>query len=162
MLAGLESDQRIIQPLALPIGFAVPPAVSVSSQSVNELVMPQVLRRLVGVSTARARRPDQSQAEGVVVGLVRSVFAVGQYRGAPRAACVGQIDPLMRKYFEFLGLRIRALDGSQAQVIGRHPVRGRQREYGFQIRFARIPIDGIRDFKALSRVASRKQDGLPE
>ena len=88
MARGLEGDERVIQALPLPVGLGLPPAGGVTSDSVNELVMPDVLRGLVGITAPRSWCADERQANGVVVRLVRSVLdvykrQVGEFTGEP-------------------------------------------------------------------------------
>src|SRR5271166_1005140 len=107
MLRSLECDQRIVQPLRLPVGLRFAPTSRVSGNSVKELVMSNILRPLVRVTAARSRRADQRQANRMVVRLIRSILAIGQDGRAELAPRVGQIDPLMGWHFEFFRLRSR-------------------------------------------------------
>ena len=88
MFGSFKSDERIVQALRLPVGLALAPVGGVPGDSVDELVMSNILRALVGVSAARAGRANQGEPNGVVVRLVRSVLAVGQDGGAELAAHV--------------------------------------------------------------------------
>src|ERR1700722_5546016 len=128
----LEGDQWIVQSMSLPIAPLTPVA-AMASNAVDEFVVSEILRALVGITAASAGRPNQSQPDGVVIRLVRSILVVGQNRRAKRATHVGQIDPLVRRNFKFFWLGTRTIDRPDIPVISRHLVRSRQQERGFQI-----------------------------
>jgi hypothetical protein len=67
---GLEGDERIVEALRLPVSLAFAPTSGVPGDSVDELVMPDILRALVGITAARARSADKRKADGVVVRFV--------------------------------------------------------------------------------------------
>src|ERR1700732_3987539 len=133
MSRGLKGDKRIIQALALPVSLGMAPVPGVTGDAVNELVMSDILRTLVCITTARARSSDQRQPDGVVVRLVRSVLAIGQNGRAELATHVSQVDPLMRRHFELLWLSTGPLDCANVPVIGSHLTRRCQRESRLQI-----------------------------
>ena len=54
----------------------------------------------------------------MVVGLVGSILAVGEDGGTKLVAHIRQINPLMRRDLEFLGIGGRALDSSYIPVVG--------------------------------------------
>ena len=70
-----------------------------TGQTVDELVISPVLRRLIAVrpadALADAWRVDQGEAEGVVVRFIRAIFAVAEHGDAVGAAAVSEIEPLM-------------------------------------------------------------------
>src|SRR3979411_76493 len=104
MPRSLKGDERIIQALALPVGFGMAPVRGVTGDAVNELMVSDILRTLVLVSAARARSSDQRQPDGVVGRLVPSLLTIGQNSRAEFTTHVCQIDPLVRRHFEFLRL----------------------------------------------------------
>ena len=95
MLCSLERNERIIQALSLPVRGSVPPVGSMTGDTVDEFVMSQVLRTLVGITARGARSADQCQADRVVIRLVGPVLAIGQHRRAELATHVSQVDPLV-------------------------------------------------------------------
>ena len=121
-----KGDKRDIEPLALPVGLCLAPTLGVARQTVHKVMVPHVLRSLVGVAAAHARGADQRQPKRVIVWLVRAVLVIGKNSRAPLAARVRQIDPLVRRHFELLGLRSVPLHGAYAPVIGGHLIRGGQ------------------------------------
>ena len=133
MSGGLESDERIVQALRLPVRLTLPPACSVPSDTVDELVMSDILRALIWITAARSGSADQREPDGVVVRLIRSVFAIGQDCSAKLAAHVGQVNPLVRRHFELLGLCRGPFDRANVPVIRSHLIRSCQRESRFQI-----------------------------
>ena len=58
MLRGLEGNQRSIQPLRLPVGLRIAPSANVSGDSINELMVPKILRRLVWITAVHAGGPN--------------------------------------------------------------------------------------------------------
>src|SRR5690242_3321555 len=102
MLRTLKRKQRLIQTLRLPVRLVFTIIRAVSCESVNELVTSPILRRLIRITRARtdARRAQQRQAQRVVVGFVRTIFAVGKNRHAKRSAAVSEIEPLVRRYLK--------------------------------------------------------------
>src|ERR1700731_1045924 len=118
MSRSLKGDERIIQALALPVSFGMAPVPGVTGDAVNELVMSDILRTLVRITTARARSSDQRQPDGVVVRLVRSVLAIGQNGRAEFAPRVCQVDPLVRRPFDLLRLSGAPLDRANPPVVG--------------------------------------------
>src|ERR1700691_728600 len=88
----LKRDQRIVQPLRLPVGLALAPADSVPGDSVNEFVVPDILRALVGITAARARSSNQREPDSIVTRLVRSILAIGQDGGAELAFHISQVN----------------------------------------------------------------------
>src|ERR1700758_435202 len=93
------------------------PIGAVSGNSVNEFMVADILRGLIGVAPGDAGSADQREADGVVGRLVRSVFAVAENGGAVLAAHVSEIDPLVRGHFEFFRLGGGALEGADVPVI---------------------------------------------
>src|ERR1700730_1154807 len=162
MFGSFKGDERIVQTLRLPVGLALPPAGGMPGESVNKLVMSNILRTLVGVSTARSRRADQSQANGVVVRFVRSVLAIGQDGDAELAVHIGQVNPLVRRHFKPLRLGGWPLDRANVPVVGCHLIRSCQWETRLQVGLFGIPVDCVCEFHALTRIPGRKADGLDE
>src|SRR6202047_1218228 len=160
MSRGLKGDKRIIQALALPVSLGMAPVPGVTGDAVNELVMSDILRTLVCITTARARSSDQRQPDGVVVRLVRSVLAIGQNGRAEFATHVCQVAPLVRRHFEFLRLSCAPLDRANVPVVGGHLVRSCQWKRCLQVGLFGIPVDYVCEFNALSSVARRKPDRL--
>jgi hypothetical protein len=122
MLRSFESDQGSIHPLCLPVCLGVTPSVRVRGDAIDKFVMAEVLCRLIGVASLHSGRTDQGQAKGVIVRLVGPVFAVGQHGRAEFTAYIGQVDPLMRRHLELLGLRRGPLNGADVPVVGGHLV----------------------------------------
>src|SRR3954454_9915084 len=106
--------------MCLPIGLRIPPSGGMAGNAIGEFVMAEILRPLVGISAANAGGANQSQADGVIVRLVRSVLAVGQDGGPELSAHISEIDPLVRGNFELLRFRRGALDGADVPIVGRH------------------------------------------
>jgi len=133
VLGCLKSDERSIQSLPLPVRLAVAPTRGVSGNTVNEFVMSYILRALVGIPAARARRANQRQSNGMVVWFIRSVLAISQDGRAELTACVGQVNPLVRRHLELLGLGCGPFNRADIPVVGCHLVGSRQRKRRFQI-----------------------------
>ena len=148
--------------MRLPVCLALSPASSVPGDSVNEFVMPDILRALVGITAARARGSNECEPDGVVVRLIGSVLAIGQDGGAELAFHVSQVNPLVRRHFEFLRLGRWTLDRPYIPVVRRHLIRGSKRKCRFQIRFPSIPVDHVRELHEPARVPRREADGLHE
>src|SRR5258708_27835188 len=99
------------------------PVPGVTGDAVNELMVSDILRTLVRITAARARSSDQRQPDGVVVRLVRSILTIGQNGRAEFATRVCQVDPLVRRHFEFLRLSCEPLDLANVPVVGGHLVK---------------------------------------
>ena len=153
VLRGFKDHERSIQSLRLPVGLRCTPAGCVARNAVREFVVPNILRSLVRIASGRAWGADQRQANGVVVGLVRSVLAIGQDGRSELPAHVGQVDPLVRRHFEFLRLRRGPLDRANVPVIGGHKVRSRKRKGRLEIRFPGVPVNHIAELDTPSRIA---------
>src|SRR5277367_5307051 len=107
MLGCFERNHRIAEAVSLPVRLGLAPVACVPRQAKHELVMTPILIRLIGISRRSAvgrgpyaRRTQESHTDGVVVGLVGAVLAIGQNRCAEAAALVCQIDPAMRSNLE--------------------------------------------------------------
>src|ERR1700685_3186711 len=100
MLRALESDERLIEAIGLPIGFTFAPITVVSGDAENKFVMTEILTALIGISAFYAGRADEREAQSVVGGFVGGVLVIGENCGAESAAGVGEIDPLMRSNFK--------------------------------------------------------------
>jgi hypothetical protein len=59
VLCRFKGDQRSVQALRLPVGLALAPASGMPGDSVNELVMSDILRALICITSARARSTDE-------------------------------------------------------------------------------------------------------
>src|SRR5882672_8334660 len=116
MLRGFEGKKRIIQPLTLPVSPRLPPTGGVTSDAINELVVPDILRALVRILAMGGWSPDQGQADTVIVRLVGPNFAIGEDGGAKLAAHVGQVDPLMRRHFVISPFCSRPLGSADVPV----------------------------------------------
>ena len=95
MLAALEWYKRLVQPVGLPVRLSFAPVARVSRNAKDELVVSQILGALVGISATSPRRAHQGKPQGVVIGLIGSVFAIGENGDTESAALIGQINPLM-------------------------------------------------------------------
>ena len=95
MLAALEWYKRLVQPVGLPVRLSFAPVARVSRNAKDELVVSQILGALVGISAASSRRAHQGKPQGVVIGFIGSVFAIGENGDTESAALIGQINPLM-------------------------------------------------------------------
>src|SRR5271163_4814817 len=117
MTGSFKGDQRIIQALRLPVSLALPPITVVANNPINKFVMSDVLRALVGIPAARARRADQRKANRMIVWFVRPILAVSQNCCAKLSGRVRQVDPLVRGNFKLLRLSGGPLDGANIPVI---------------------------------------------
>src|ERR1035441_7665728 len=160
MLRCFEGDERIVQALRLPVGPGVAPAGGVPRDAVDELMVSEVLGALVRIAAPRAGSPNQRQPDGMIVRLVRSILAICQDGGAELAAHVRQVDPLVRRHFELLGLRAGPLDRADVPVVRGHGAGSRQRESRLQIRLSGVPVDYVGGLHTLARIARRKANGL--
>src|SRR5713101_4226737 len=104
MFRTFKRDQRLIQTLRLPVSLLCSPVARMRGEAIHKLMVTQVLRGLIAVTRAWAetRRAHERKPQGVIIGFVGSVLAICQHRDAESAALVSQIDPLMRRHFEFL------------------------------------------------------------
>src|SRR5580704_8319932 len=159
MFSCFEGDQGLIEALGLPVGRL---RSGVTGDAVDEFVMSPIVAGLISVLLADAGRINQCEAEGLVVGLVGTVLAIGENGGAELAGFVGQVDPLMGGDFEFSLIVVGAANSPDVPVVGGFGVRGGQREGGFQGGFADFPVDGVGDFDAIAGVAGGEADGLDE
>ena len=128
----------------------------------NKFVVSQILRALIRITSARSRRTNECQSNGVIIRLVRSVLAIRENCGAEFSGRIGQINPLVRRDFELFRLRGRPLDCADVPVISRPLVRSRKSKRRLQIGFLRVPIDHVGKLHALPRVPGRQADGLHE
>src|SRR5437763_3713370 len=122
MSGTLKSDQRLIQPVSLPIRLRLPPIIRVTGEPKKNLVMANVLRALISVTAARARRANECHSQCLIVRLVRCVLAIGQDGRPERTGLVGKINPLMRSDFELALLFVRPFNSSNIPVVGRQIV----------------------------------------
>src|SRR5437588_4166854 len=143
MCGGLKGNDRLIQTLPLPVCLFLAPVARVAGKTIDELMVSPVLGGLVAVKPSvaipQAGRVDQSQAQRIVVRLVRTIFAIGKNGDAEIPALIGEVKPLMRRNFEFLRIVIAALDGPYVPVIGRLRIGCRQRKCSFQRRSRSLP-----------------------
>src|ERR1700722_11461590 len=131
MFGGNEGDEGLVEALGLPVGLRLAPIGGVAGDSEDEFVMAKILRGLVGITAASAGGANEGETDGVIVGFVGSVFAIGEDGGTEVAGHVGEIDPLVRWDFEFFGLSGGTLECADVPVISGHFVGGGQRENGF-------------------------------
>src|SRR5215471_21590788 len=114
-------------------------------QSIDEFVVAPILRELVAIgatiTATQAGSVDQCEAQRIVVRFVRSVFAIGEHSHAVGAACIGQIEPLMRSDFELLFIVVTALDCAYIPVVSRLGIFGGQRKSGFESSLFGFPVD---------------------
>src|ERR1700723_2971253 len=120
MFGGNEGDEGLVEALGLPVGLRLAPIGGVAGDSEDEFVMAEILSGLVGITAASAGGANEGETDGVIVGFVRSVFAIGKDGGAEVSGHVGEIDPLVRWDFKLFGLGGGALDGADVPVIGGH------------------------------------------
>jgi hypothetical protein len=76
-----------------------------------------VLRALIGITTAGAGRANECQTDRSIVRLVRTVLAVCENRCAERAALIRKIDPLMRANFKLTFSCVRSLNRTDVPVV---------------------------------------------
>src|SRR5215472_13075937 len=110
-------------------------------KSEHKIMMTQILRTLVGVTSAGSRSSNERQTQSVVVGLVRSIFAVSQHGHAVTSCLIGEIDPLVRGDFKLAFILVRPLDRSDIPVVGGQLVGCAQWECSFQICLFGVPVD---------------------
>ena len=70
MFRALEGYEGSVEPVRLPIGLPGAPIAAVSRDPEQDVMMPQVLRSLVGIATAGSRGSHQRQTQRTVVRLV--------------------------------------------------------------------------------------------
>ncbi len=92
MLRGFEGDQRIVQALRLPVGPGLAPVGGMSGDAVDELVVSEILRALVGVAAARARASGSGSAGscGRWACPIRSCSRSGWWRRTRRSCRSGR------------------------------------------------------------------------
>src|ERR1700677_5043996 len=100
MLWRLEGYERITQPVGLPVGLHLSPAIGVSGHAEYEFVVTPVLVCLVAIAlrTSISRRlhsgrAQKGQPDGIVIRLIGAVLIFGQDGRSEGAALVGEIDP---------------------------------------------------------------------
>src|SRR5580693_1777698 len=120
MLGALESDERLIEAIGLPIGFTFAPVAIVSGDAENKFVMAEILTALIGIAAFYAGSADQREAQSVVGRFVGGVFVIGENCCAEGAAGVGEIDPLMRSNFKLALFFVGALDGADIPIVSGH------------------------------------------
>ena len=91
----LERDKGLVEALCLPVSLSLTPVTIMSGEAIDELMMAQVLRTLIRITTASARCAHQRQSQRMLVWFIRGVLAVRKDRRTIRTALVGEIDPLM-------------------------------------------------------------------
>src|ERR1700733_8881567 len=120
MLGALESDERLIEAIGLPIGFAFAPVAIVPGNAENKFVMAEILTALIGISAFYAGSADESETQSIVRGFVRGILVIRENCCAESAAGVGEIDPLMGGNFKLALFFIGALDGADVPIVGSH------------------------------------------
>jgi hypothetical protein len=158
MTSSGESDEGLVEALALPVGLPMAPIAAVPGNAVNELVMADILRCLVSVASSSSER----EAKGVVGGLVRSILPIGENGGTKLVAHVSDIDPLLRGDLELFRIGRRPPDCSYIPVVGSELIGSGKRKGCLQIRFLGFPIDHIGEFDALACVPGGKPNDLDE
>jgi len=58
MTSSGESDEGLVEALALPVGLPMAPIAAVPGNAVNELVMADILRCLASIASSSSRRSD--------------------------------------------------------------------------------------------------------
>src|SRR5688572_13900133 len=121
MLRALKSDQRLIETLRLPIGLLSTPVTPMCRKTVNKLMPPPILRRLIGITCAWCNSwgAKQRQTKCLVVRLVRTVLGIRKYSDAKRSASICQIEPLMRRHFKFPLVIVTTLYAADVQIVSR-------------------------------------------
>ena len=117
-----ERAQGLVEPVRARHDAALLPAARVAGHGVGDVVPSEVLRALVLVAAARARRVEQGQAHGVVVGLIRAELAVVEHAHAVAAVLVGQVEPFVLGHLVLLGFVVAAQDHAHFIVIGRQRI----------------------------------------
>ena len=92
MLSGCENLQGLVECPGLPFGEGVPPIAFVGIEGVYDFVGTPVLGCLVVVKIG-CRGVKQGKPEGMVVGFIRTEFAIFKDRGSEVARQVGQVEP---------------------------------------------------------------------
>src|ERR1700682_2741146 len=100
MFRAFEGDQRLVEPVCLPVSSSLTPTIRVAGKTEHDFMPADVLCSLIGIAAPGSRRPYQSQPQRLVIRFVGTVLAVGKDRRSIRTAFVSQIDPLMRSDFE--------------------------------------------------------------
>src|SRR5262249_16604175 len=148
--------------IGLPVGLRLTPVTGVSGEAERNLMMTNVLRALIRITAAGARRADERETNRLVIRFVRGVLAVSQ-NGCPEApGLVSKIDPLMGSDFELPLCLVRTLDRADVPIVSGQMVGGAQRKGRFQIRFFRFPVDHIAEFDAIAGVTGGQTDSLNE
>src|SRR6266496_2959065 len=119
-----ESNKRLVEPIRLPVGLTLPPVAHMPSEAEHDFMTTQVLRALICITPARSRRAHQCQTYGLVVRFIRGVLAIREHSHAVRFIFVGEVDPLVRGYFELPFFFIWSLDRAYVPVVSCHFVRG--------------------------------------
>src|SRR6266853_4557461 len=95
-----KRNQRLIQPISLPVSFGFAPTLFVTREAKQYFMTANILSSLIGITTTRSWCAHERQPQSLVIRLIRTVLTVRKYRGAVRAGLVRQVDPLMRGDFE--------------------------------------------------------------
>ena len=132
MFIGTESFQLLVQYLRLLYGDSLVKSAGMTHQTVCKAMMTEVLAILVSIILVCFGGMQQSQAEGVVVRFVPTVFAVIQDRHTIVSTTVSQIGPIL--CIDFIGsLRIVApLHASKSQIVSSFRICYVQGEFGLQ------------------------------
>src|SRR6266852_7027545 len=107
-----------------------------------------------------ARRTHESQAKGIVIGLVRAVFAISQNGRSEAATFIGQVDPSMRGNFKLALLGIGPLNSAELPIVSSIFIRCCKRKGHFQIGVESFPVNSVAELDTIARIARRKADCL--
>src|SRR5438132_9506983 len=133
----LKSNQRLIEPVGLPIGLGLTPIAGVTCESKKYFMAPNILRALIRITTTRSGCANKRQSKRLVIRFVRSILTVSQHCDAISTHLVGEIDPLVRSNLELTLFCIRPLNRADVPVVGGRVVRCAQWKSGFYICFLR-------------------------
>src|SRR5689334_7064255 len=160
MARTLESNQRLIEPITLPVSSIFAPIARMARQPENDFMTPDVLGSLVGVCTSSSRSAYERQTDCLIVGFVRAVLTIRQDGGAKGPVLIRKIDPLVRAYLKLPLRCCWSLNSSHIPVVSCQLVRGRKWKGNFQICLLRFPVDDITKFDTIARVARRQANPL--
>src|SRR5258707_7811432 len=160
MFRAFKCNQWLIQTISLPVSSRCAPTIFVTGEPKNDFMTAQILSSLISIPATRSRCADERQPQSSVIRLIRTVFAIGEYRGAVHSGLVRQVDPLMRRDFELPLFGVRSLHRADVPVISGQVVSGGERKGGFQIGFFGLPVNDVAKFDAIAGVTGRQTNRL--
>ena len=162
MLRNNESLDVLIEYFGIGASDSLLQSTGMALQTIGEGVVAKVLMVLVGISTTGLRGVEQSEAQGVVVGLVPTILTVVHDGHTVGVALVGKVGPLLcRNLVSNIGI-VTTLYAADTKVVGGQLIVEVHGELGLEQCIGSLPIHFVIEVDAVGKCTLVETDVLTE